>query len=139
LHKLLEGSRSAQWYQLTDYHWLLLYEVLKVHCEIFNDGEGYACEVPGKYGIRYIDFNAVVERFFWDIDFLLPGEEVMGLGMEGRKQLAISPETFGLTQGLKPHPEELCLQAIEPGEEPSASDFYRPGSEYYPDHFDLES
>jgi hypothetical protein len=68
-------------------------------------------------------------------DFLLSGNDVAGLGMEGRKQLAISPETFGLTQGLKPHPEELRLRAIDPDEdgETPPSDLYRPGSEVYPD------
>ena len=138
LRHLLEASRSAQWYQPTDYHWLLLYDALDNYCALLNDGiEEY--RAPAKYGIRRIDFDALLDSFFWDTDFLLSGNDVAGLGMEGRKKLAISPETFGLTQGLKPHPEELRLRAIdsdEDGETPP-SDLYRPGSEVYPD-MDLE-
>ncbi len=55
---------------------------------------------PAKYGIRRIDFDALVDLFFWDTYFFLPEDDVADVGMEARKQLAINPETFGLTQGL---------------------------------------
>jgi hypothetical protein len=133
LQTLLEASRSPQWYQLTDYHWLLLYEALEVYCGFFNDDEGRGFRVFEQYGIRQIEFDAIVDMFFWDTDFLLPGDEMLAAGMEGRQQLAIGPETFGLTQGLKPHPEELQLRPVEVDEKTMPPiDRYRPGSDSYP-------
>lgn len=93
----------------TDYHWLLLYEVLEVYSEGFNDmPHGRLCE---RFGIEHIDFHLLIEMFFWDNDFL--GEEIPDLALETRQRLDISPETFGLTVGMKPHPEELALKVCE--------------------------
>jgi len=112
LDQLLTGSRAPEVYQLTDYHWLLLYDCLRVYCEIHND---YAQEAPAKalpvgpYQIGPIDFDAVVDRYFWDTDFLLEGPTLTGLGPEGRKSMGVADEVFGIAQGLPPHPDELKL------------------------------
>jgi hypothetical protein len=37
LKDLLRASQDSVLYQLTNYHWLLLYEVLKNFTEVFND------------------------------------------------------------------------------------------------------
>jgi hypothetical protein len=61
-------------YRPTDYHWLLLYEVLQNYCVIHND---LAPAAPkgwrpvGEFKLREIDFDALVELYFWDTDFLL--------------------------------------------------------------------
>jgi hypothetical protein len=119
LDQLLTASQAKQLYQLTDYHWLLLYDCLRVYCEIHND---YAQEVPSKtlplgpYQIGRIDFDAVVDQYFWDTDFLLEGPTLAGLGPEGRKSMGVADETFGIAQGLPPHPDELMLTLwAEPG------------------------
>jgi hypothetical protein len=43
LTQLLAASRSPELYQLTDYHWLLLNDCLRVYCAIHN---GDAHEAP---------------------------------------------------------------------------------------------
>ena len=76
LAQLLTASRAPELYQLTEYHSLLLYDGLRVYCTIHND---YAQEAPtqtlpvGPYQIGPIDFDAVVDQYFWDTDFLLDG------------------------------------------------------------------
>jgi len=127
--QLLTTSRAEQVYQLTDYHWLLLYDCLRVYCEIHND---YAPETPtqtlpvGPYRIGPIDFDALVDGYFWDTDFLLEDPTLAGLGPDGRKTMGVSDEVFGIAQGLPPHPDELKLTRWEgpgweePGEEGEA-------------------
>jgi hypothetical protein len=116
LDQLLAASRDAQLYQLTDYHWLLLYDCLRVYSAVHNDNveEGPSGALPvGSYQIGPIDFDALVDRYFWDTDFLLDRSTLAGLGPEGRESLGISDEVFGIAQGLPPHPEELKITPWE--------------------------
>ena len=55
-------------YQLTKYHWLLLYECLETFSQGFN--EQPAGWLTKKYGIQHIDFRTLVQLFFWDTSFL---------------------------------------------------------------------
>ncbi len=67
LGHLLTASRAAEVYQLTDYHWLLLYDCLRVYCDLHNED---AQEAPtqtlpiGPYQIGPIDFDALMDLFF---------------------------------------------------------------------------
>ncbi len=118
LDQLLIASRDLQVYQLTDYHWLLLYDCLRVYCDIHNDevkGAPQGALPIGPYRIGPIDFDALVDVYFWDTDFLLDHITLAGLGPEGRENLDISDEVFGIAQGLPPHPQEL---KIIPWDEP---------------------
>ena len=129
LRTLQRAIHSAELWQPTDYHWLLLYECLKLYCDLFND-------LPGgvrseKYGIESIDFVGVIDYFFWDIDFL--NDHISELPMEVREQLGVSPETFGLSMGMEPHPEELALKLCEPHDDTEAAKAYTLGSKQYPD------
>jgi hypothetical protein len=119
LTQLRTASRASELYQPTDYHWLLLYDGLRVYCAIHND---YARETStttlpvGPYQIGPIDFDAVVDQYFWDTDFLLEGPILAGLGPDGRKSMGVADEVFGIAQGLPPHPDELKLTPwAEPG------------------------
>ncbi len=116
LDRLLAASQdSITVYRITDYHWLLLYACLKTYCDIHND---YAAEAAkkrlsvGPYEIGEIDFNALVDGYFWDVDFLVDATTGAGLGPEGRQQLGVSAEAFGLAQQLVPHPEELTVESL---------------------------
>lgn len=63
----------------------------------------------GPYSIGQIDFDALVDRFFWDTDFLA-GPELLEFGPEQRReQLGFSDEAFGIAAGLAPHPDELKI------------------------------
>jgi hypothetical protein len=123
LAQLLTASRAPALYQLTDYHWLLLYDGLRVYCTVHNDyaGEASTQTLPvGPYQIGPINFDAVVDQYFWDTDFLLDGSTLASLSPEGRKTMDVADEVFGIAQGLPPHPDELKLTLwAEPGwEEP---------------------
>jgi hypothetical protein len=135
--QLIEASSQPDLYQLTDYHWLLLYDVLQVYTDIHNDflrDEGGLFPV-GPYLVGEIDFSFIVDVYFWDTDFLMNGKIVADLGIEGREFLQMNKETFGLTQGLAPHPDELQLvrwdEPMEVSNEPVPPD----GSiiRHYPD------
>jgi hypothetical protein len=49
----------------------------------------------------------MVDIYFYDTNFLLDQEDTFALGMEGRKIMIVSKETFAITQGLPTHHEEL--------------------------------
>jgi hypothetical protein len=111
LRRLADGHRDEETlYHCTDYHWLVLYEVLAHFVEITNDLAAY--EKKGariaSYSIMTIDFGHIVDAFFHDTDFL--GDYVADASDDLKRQMGISPETWGLVTGLKPHPEEIVLK-----------------------------
>lgn len=53
--------------------------------------------------------------------------------MEVREQLGVSPETFALSMGMEPYPEELALKLCEPHDDTEAAKAYTLGSKQYPD------
>ena len=61
----------------------------------------------------HIDFDALIDTYFWDTDFLLDAESFARLSAEAKTNLGFSPSVFGVTQGLAPHPEELVLRRVE--------------------------
>ena len=119
VERLLSASKEPTLYQITDYHWLILYEALKAYCDDHNDmardSEGGMLPV-GPYEIGEIDFDYIVDRFFWDVDFL-EGEGLLDLTPDlRRRQLGISDEAYSIAAGLKPHPDELrMIPWTEPG------------------------
>ena len=119
LKALLHASQDdGALYQLTDYHWLLLYESLRVYSEVENDGARLS-GTPircGSYRIGRLDFDEIVDYYFWDTDFLIP--ELATISEDARRQIGVSPETWGLACGLPPHPDELKIEPVPPGDEP---------------------
>lgn len=138
IEQLLAASRDAAVYQITDYHWLILYECLRAYCQWHND---IAAEQPerllpvGEFRIGEIDFDDVVDLYFWDTDFLFDPLTLERLGPEARQSLTISDEAFAIAQGLQPHPDELRMERWEEPEweEGEAEELFRPGSRRYPD------
>jgi hypothetical protein len=116
IDRLLAASKDPiTIYRVTDYHWLLLYDCLDTYCEVHNDfAEGAAEKVfpVGPYEIGEIDFDAIVDHYFWDTDFLLDASTGAELGPEGRQIMGLSPEAFGISQELAPHSEELKFEAL---------------------------
>jgi hypothetical protein len=117
MRALLAASRDGAVYQITDFHWLVLYECLEVFCTLHNNsvtGNRRTTRAVGPYRIGGIDFDALIDQFFWDTDFLL-GDDLLSLSRDQRRnQLGITDEAFSIAAGLKPHPDEL---RIEPAEE----------------------
>jgi hypothetical protein len=109
---LLAASQDAAVYQITDFHWLALYECLAVFCALHNDSvepKRRKMRAVGLYRIGPIDFDFIVDHFFWDTDFLL-GQDLLELSFDQRHgQLGVSDEAFSIAAGLRPHPDELRI------------------------------
>ena len=77
----------------------------------------------------------MIDLYFFDTDFLFDSEDMMKLGLEGRKGMAFNEETFAITQGLAPHPEELKIK-VHKGEKAivlDSSPYFGSKSKVYPD------
>ena len=131
LQKLLRAHRSAKFYLPTDYHFLMLHEVLEVQISHHNNRVS-ACGQPLAFGsvlLGHVDFD-FVRDYFWDEDFLFDPEVMAGLSEQNKVALGFNQETFALVQGLKPHPQELELQEVNTKPEPGQN-YYKRG-ECYP-------
>lgn len=130
LQKLLTAHRSTKLYMPTDYHFLMLYEVLEVQISYHNNRVS-ACGHPLAFGsvlLGLVDFD-FVRDYFWDEDFLLDPEAMASLSEENKVGLGFNQETFALVQGLKPHPQELELQEVNTKPEPGRN-YYKRGESY---------
>jgi hypothetical protein len=124
--------RLPEEYVPTEYHWLLLYECLQTLLEVLNDDplpaivtqlttlataqDALYLSLPtrGKGRTRFhIDFDTLVDTYFWDTDFLLDAEQFSQLSADAKTLLGFSPSVFGVVQGLAPHPDELVLKRSE--------------------------
>jgi hypothetical protein len=129
---LIAKLRLPEAYVPTEYHWLLMYECLQALVEVLNDEplpslvtqlttlataqDALYLSLPARSeGVAgfHIDFDALVDTYFWDTDFLLDGETVIQLDADAKASLGFSPSVFGVTQGLAPHPDELVLRRAE--------------------------
>jgi hypothetical protein len=129
---LVGKLRLPEAYVPTEYHWLLMYECLKVQIEVLNDmplpalvaqlttlataHDALYLSLPTRAkrveGF-HIDFDALIDTYFWDTDFLMDAESFARLSAETKTHLGCSPGVFGVTQELAPHPEELVLRRAE--------------------------
>jgi hypothetical protein len=109
IKRLLEAHQNrALLYQLTDYHWLVLYEVLKYFIDA-NEGRDDATKV-GPYRVGRFDFGDILDRYFWDLDFIT--DEIAAAPEYVKRQLGVSRETWGVVSGLRPHPDELAITPV---------------------------
>jgi len=132
---LVEKLRLPEEYVPTNYHWLLMYECLQSQLARLNEApltplvnlltalataqDALYLTLPAraKDGAGFsIDFDALVDMYFWDTDFLLDAEQFARLDPAAKAHLGFSPSVFGVTQGLAPHPDELILRRAEDGE-----------------------
>ena len=143
LKKMLQCHKGPGFYHLNNYHYLLLYDTLESFCEIHNDlvrtapndrEKNKASRIAGVH-VERISFDDLTAMYFYDTDFLLDADTVINLGLDKRKLLGIHEETFGISQGLAPHPEELRIRKgkEEIPELRVTSRFWGPDSRVYPD------
>lgn len=92
-------------YQLTKYHWLLLYECLETFAQELN--EQPVRWLAKKYGIQRIDFRSLVQLFFRDTSFL--EDHLAKMSRQETRTMLIWPESIGLTAGFTTHPDELAF------------------------------
>jgi hypothetical protein len=116
IERLLRASRDTRRrYRLTDYHWLVLYACLSVYCDLHNDEATGTGDTVGAYEIEHIDFDAIVERFFFDTDFLL-GSVLLQAEERAPGQLQTTREAWKIAARLKPAPDDLRLTPVSAGE-----------------------
>jgi hypothetical protein len=140
---LVDKVRLPQTYVPTSYHWLLLYECLQMQIECLNDDmwpdfvnslktardgqdAAYFRFPRAAQGVEgfWVDFEAFIDVYFWDTDFLLDPSTYYRLGAPSRNQLGYRADLFGVLSGLPPHPTELILQTVDEVEaaEPEGDD-----------------
>ena len=131
VEKLLLAHKSDTLYGLTEYHWLILYCVLEDGVALHNDGvkEDGARAIGGVL-LAEIDFDGVVNVYFWDEDFLFDPDAYAGLSDQQKAELQFTDTTFGVVNRLKPHPEELILEVCPKDDRAASEDLYRPGEDY---------
>ncbi len=129
---LLVKLRLPEEYAPTEYHWLLMYECLQVQIEVLNDmplpllveqlktlatgQDAVYLSLPTRAkGVAgfLMDFDALIDAYFWDTDFLMDAELFSRLGPDAKASLGFSASVFGVVQGLSPHPDELVLRRSE--------------------------
>lgn len=146
LRRLRKYLDRPEIYDLNDYHYLLLFETLKVFAEIHNDGISDATNKEDRkersfvnpFYIEHINFDDIVGRFFFDLDFLTPAEVMLEIDGQMKERLGFNSETFALSQGLLPHAEELELHLDDMGirekyKISAKSAFFGSESKVYPD------
>ncbi len=134
--QLLAATRDSRVYQLTDLHWLVLYESLKNFCATHNDlldEFAQPARPLGEYRIGDIDGEALVALYFWDTDFLLRGAR--DWRDEGP---AADSRPRDVMEGTM-RDEEDRIPDLKPVSEPewvvpAPGQYFRPGSTRYPDH-----
>ena len=72
-----------------------------------------------------IDFDRLIDRFFWDTDVLESAAVCEPLDPLAKQSWGANPETFTVIQGLTPHPAELRPEVCGEGE---GRDIIRRGS-----------
>lgn len=139
LHELAKYNRRAGLWEINDYHYLVIHDTLKYFCDLEND---FARETSKpilsvkSYRIYELDFEEIIEFYFWDEDFLFEEDTIINLASNGKQQLGISDVVFGIATGLKPHSEELKIKLFKKGPfEPLAPDpmRFKLNSKRYPD------
>jgi hypothetical protein len=128
---------------LNNYHYLLLFDVMAYYADIHNDmitisnsrEERKEASFVDPFFIESIDVDGLLELYFFDIDFLTDAKTMLNIPDWFRR--TYNPETFGLSQGMLPHAEELELK-VDANEDVglykvTQSDYFGPKSKVYPD------
>jgi hypothetical protein len=112
---LLRAHAQSTVYRPTDFHWLAIYECLKNYCFWHNDRLSES-EEPflwiQSYRFGYLEFDSILERYFWDQDFLcLPPSD------EEEPHVTCWPAELepveDLSMGLRPHPAHLRFTVVQ--------------------------
>lgn len=138
LSKLIKYNKAQGLWQINDYHYCLIYDSLERFCEIENDlaaDSNKPILVVDGVKIWELDFEAIVDIYFFDTDFLIEPDVLQNMPPDKKEQMGFTPETFPVVMGMKPHLDELKIKLIEKGEfkpqDPERS-HYEKGSRIYP-------
>jgi hypothetical protein len=119
IERLLRASRHRRRYRLTDYHWLVLHSCLRTYCDLHNDDATGTGDRVGPYEIEHIDLDAILDRFFFDLDFLM-GPSLLAAEEKAPGQFGVSREAWKIAARLKPGAGELRLTPVRAPAEAAA-------------------
>lgn len=138
LQELAKRNRKPGLWELNDYHYLVIYDTLRYYCDIQNDlarDTGEPILRINNYTISELDFDEIIELYFWDTDFLIEEDMFLKLGEKEKQTLGTNKELFGIVTGLKPHSSELTIKLCEDGKfdppEPNPK-WFNPNQHCYP-------
>jgi uncharacterized DUF497 family protein len=110
IDRLRRASRDERRrYELTDYHWLVLYACLQLYGDLHNDG--VTGDQVGPYEIERIDVDAIVDRFFFDTDFLL-GTTLLSAEEAAPGYLGVTRQASKIAARLRPEAKDLRMRAV---------------------------
>jgi len=141
LQDLAKYNHEAGLWELNDYHYLVIYDTLRYYCDIQNGllrDTGEPILRIKNYTIYRLDFDKIIELYFWDTDFLIEENLFLKLREEEKRSLGVNKELFGIVTGLKPHSSEMVIKLYRDGifdsPEPDLI-WFQLGCRCYP-HFD---
>lgn len=138
--ELKRKNEDAHLWELNDYHYCLIYELLYEFCAVENDMARSSHKpifVIGKCKIYEIDFEEIVEDHFFDEDFLIDKNQFLNMTHDVKDSMGFAEGTFGVIMGLKAHPDELKIKMHKKGKFVSVnpkSALYKRGSRKYPSY-----
>lgn len=106
--RLSEAHEAEILYMPTEYHWLILADILKTGIEMHNQMvDKFGPRKIGSVLLGEIDFDAVADIYFWDTDFLVEAEAFNAMDAETKRQMQFSDGTFGVVNRMRPHLADL--------------------------------
>ena len=138
IEQLLIESQKVIVYRLSEYHWLLIYECLKNYCAVHQDlasQEEDHCLTITEYRLREIDFQGMVDLYFWDTDFLFLSDQDPSERLSEHFSCIRTPNTADLTADLQPHPMHLQFVPVHDPmwSLPEPHEYFGDHSRHYPD------
>ena len=115
LMEIRRYQKRKEIYSVSNYHYMLIYDVLEKDCIWLNDHakeDKKPIVKVGKCEILKIEFGALSDMYFKDTDFLTDERIMMSLKKDHKKQLGYAPETFGIAIGMAPNREDLKIKLI---------------------------
>ncbi len=109
---LLEAHESERLYSLNAYHYLVLYTVVQGFVEFKNDDYRLS-KTPHIFNgvkVKEMNFDAMVDFYFEDLDFLFNPEFYNHLSAEEKERFAFSEGLFGVINKMRPTEEEIDLK-----------------------------
>jgi hypothetical protein len=105
-------------FQLTDWSWFLLYHILDSYIQWHNDtyyeNEITMVDEVETWHSKEIDFDDIIDEYFWDTDFLL-GEELGRKFIDNpnvKAAMGIDESTIRLITGQKASIEDLNIPFV---------------------------
>ncbi|GJL66836.1 MAG: hypothetical protein NPIRA05_18070 [Nitrospirales bacterium] len=138
IEQLYTASQTDTVYRLNDYHCLLIYECLKNYCAVHQDlaaqEEDQSLTISA-YRLQNIDFQEMVDLYFWDTDFFFLSDTGPVPTLNEDSTCLEMLEATTLTKDLQPHPRYLKLTLVtNPMWKISQQDeFFHHSSRHYPD------